>query len=237
MFEWLIALLAAAVSALFAARVWGQYATGRQGHALAWALGLSAYAAAAFIDAIVVEAGWSVGLYRAFFALAAGNVGLLGLGTVLLSARGRTAQASALLVAVGILVVAIGPLAVPLTLDTPVSDESETKPLRDWGGDVGAKAIPFSNAGRVAFLLLNIVGGLALILGAAWSWWRTRNAGVLLIGVGALFPFIGGSLSTFTAIETRVLFQFLGIVVMYAGYALSRRPHRAAAPEHAAQHS
>src|SRR5581483_10576273 len=72
-------------------------------------------------------------------------------------------------------------------------------------------------------------GGLALIVGALWSWWRTRRAGVLLIGLGAMLPFAGGSLSDLLHADVRVLLQLLGIVVMFAGFLQGREvPSRAA---------
>ena len=221
MAAWLVPLLAGVVSAAFAAMVWGQFSARGRPHQLAWALGLSAYAAASLIEAYVSQAPWSVALYRAYFPLAGATVGLLGLGTVLLARVNAWTALFAALTGLAVVVALVGPFALPL------SDAD----LGDAGPSLGAKAIPFSNPGRVAFLLLNVVGGLALIGGALWSWWRTRRAGVLLIGLGAILPFAGGSLSDLSGVDLRVLLQLLGIVVMFAGVLQGREvPSRAAAP-------
>lgn len=220
---WVIPLLAGLVSAFFAARVWGQWSERRRPHQLAWAVGLTMYATASLVDAYVAQSGWSVPLYRAYFTLAAANVGFLGLGTIFLARPGAWGRVFAVFVLGALALAAIGQLAVPLDAATPVTvthedGTSETRALADWGTEVGAKPIPMPNPGRVAFLLLNVVGGLALIVGAFVSWWRTRRAGVLLIGVGAMLPFLGGSLSTLFGLDLRTVLQLLGIVVMFAGY-------------------
>lgn len=215
---WVVPLLAGIVAAVFAAKVWGQWSVRRRPYQLAWAVGLTLYAIATFVDAYVAASGWTVPAYRLFFAVAAGNVGFLGLGTILLARSGVWGRVFAVLVVAGALVATFAQLAVPLTTQTPVIIDGETRPLAEWGSDLGAKPIPFSNPARVSFLALNVVGGLALIGGAVLSWWQTRRVGVLLIGVGAMLPFLGGSLSTLFAIDLRVLMQFLGIVVMFVGY-------------------
>lgn len=220
---WVFPLLAGLVSALFAARVWGQWSERRRPHQLAWAAGLTMYAAASLVDAYVAESGWSVPLYRAYFTLASANVGFLGLGTVFLTRPGAWGRLFTAFVLAALAVAALGQLAVPLDAATPVTVQhedgtSETRALADWGTEVGAKPIPMPNPGRIAFLLLNVVGGLALIGGALLSWWRTRRAGVLLIGAGAMLPFLGGSMSTLFDVDLRTLFQFLGIVVMFVGF-------------------
>lgn len=204
---WVVPLLAGVVAGVFAARVWGEWSVRRRAHQLAWATGLSLYAIATLVDAYVANEGWNVAAYRVFFAAAGANVGFLGLGTILLLRSRVAGWAMAAFVLAASLVAAVGQLAVPL-----------------GGVELSGTAdpIPFPQPARIAFLLLNIVGGLALIVGAVVSWWQTRRIGVLLIGVGALFPFLGGSLSTLTSLDLRVLFQFLGIVVMFVGYLRGR---------------
>lgn len=230
---WLVPLVAGAMSVVFAAMVWGQWSARRRPYQLAWALGLTAYAAASFIEAYVTDHDWSVALYRAYFPLAAGTVGLLGLGSVLLARVNVWTALYAALTGLVIVVALMGPFALPLADDTPVNlgtgEHPDVHPLHETGTALGAKAVPLPNPGRLAFLLLNAVGGLALIVGALWSWWRTRRAGVLLIGVGALLPFLGGSLSSLLHLDVRVALQAVGIVVMFAGFLQGREvPHRAA---------
>jgi hypothetical protein len=204
---WVVPFFAGVVAGLFASKVWGQWSVRRRPHQLAWASGLTLYATATLVDAYVAVEGWSIPVYRLFFAVAAANVGLLGLGTILLTRSGHWGRGFAVIVIVGTLVAAMGQFAVP---------------LEGVALDGTAKHIPFPQPARIAFLVLNIVGGLALIGGAVLSWWQTRQLGVLLIGAGALLPFLGGSLSSIDVIDMRVLLQFLGIGVMFLGYLRGR---------------
>lgn len=228
---WQLPLLAAVIGYAFAATVWAQWLYRRRPSQLAWALGLTAYAGASAIDAYVTANPWNAPLYRLYFLLAAGNVGLLGLGTIFLVAPPRIRQPATLAVAAALLIALFAPWALPLGPDTLVAIDGEPTRLADAGTDLGGKAIPFSNPGRIAFLLLNVVGGLALIGGALWSWRTTRRAGVLLIGLGALLPFLGGSASTLGGLDVRILTQLLGIAVMFAGFLQGREAAPLAARE------
>ena len=205
--DWVIPFLAGAVAALFAAKVWGQWSVRRRPHQLAWGIGLALYSLASFVEAYVGSAGWNEPAYRLFFAAAGANVGFLGLGTILLTRPGAWGRAFAIFVVIASLTAAIAQFAVPLA-----------------GIELAhtADPIPFTSPARWSFLLLNILGGLALIGGAILSWWQTRAAGVLLIGVGAMMPFVGGSLSTIEVVDMRVLLTFVGIVLMYVGYLRGR---------------
>lgn len=215
---WTYPFLAAMLGALFAARVWGQWSARRRPHQLAWALGLTAYAAASLIEAYVSTQPWSVALYRAYFPLAAVNVGLLGLGTVLLARQDvRTALFAAAL-GIAAIFATLGPLMLPLSTDQAVEIDDETRPLAEWGSELGAAPVPFPHPGRIGFLLLNVLGGLALIGGALLSWRQTRKPGVLLIGLGALLPFLGGTLTDLLHVEARIPLQLAGIAVMFVGF-------------------
>ena len=213
-----VSLLAGILGLAFAGLVAAQWWRARRPYQLAWGLGLLAYGGAALTEAAGVAFGWTAPLYRLYFPLAAANVGLLGLGTVLLVAPRRVAAAAGALVALLVLLAAAGQFLVTLDPADLATD------------DPGADPIPRWTPARVAFLLLNVAGGLALIGGALWSWSRTRRAGVLLIGVGAMLPFLGGTLSTLFGVDLRHLLQFLGIAVMFAGYLQGRegRPARPA---------
>jgi hypothetical protein len=199
-----------------------------------WALGLFLYSIVSFIEAWVMIGGWTIPLYRIYFVLAPALVGILGAGTVRFVAGAQKAKLFRGLIALLIVVAAVGQLVLVLHLDTPVTSEGTTMPLNDWGSELGGKAIPFPQPARVAFLLLNIIGGLALILGALWSWWATKRIGILLIGLGAIFPFTAGSLSTLGLAEARITAQFVGIVLMFAGFIKSQEAVGAKAQEAAA---
>lgn len=228
--DWMVPFLAGVVSLVFAGVVARQWWQRRRPHQLAWALGIGAYALASFAEARVEAASWSVLLYAAYFPLASVTVGLLGLGTVYLLRPGRWGAVFAWTVAVASALAVAGPWIAGV----------DAADLAGRGTDLGAEPVPYPNPGRFAFLFLNVAGGLALVGGALWSWWKTRSHGVLLIGLGALLPGLGGALASFTDYDDRVMMQFLGILVMLAGYLRSREvppaPATARAPAEASSH-
>lgn len=224
---WLVPAAAAGLGALFGAAVLARARrTGATSDAL-WAAGLVAYALASALEVRAEVAGWSVLRYRLYFVLAPALVGLLGAGTVHLAARrrGRPRVARAFAGLVGLLlgVAGIAQLGVPLTAGTLVAGPGGTLPLAAWGAEVGARAIPFPHPARLAFLLLNVLGGLALVAGAAWTGWRDRDRAVLAIGAGALLPFLGGVASSAGWTGARLPLQLAGVAVMFAGYVASTR--------------
>lgn len=229
---WAVPALAGAIGLAFSAVVARQWHAKRRPQDLAWTVGLAAYGAASLIEAWVAVHGWTTPLYRAYFPLAASLVGLLGLGTVYLAAKEpRWGHAFLAFVLAATAVAAGAQLLTPFAPDAPFTATVEgveiTQPADAWGEDLGAKAVPFSNPARVASLLLNVVGGLVLVAGAVAAFARTRRTGVLLIGLGALLPFAGGSLSTLGALNARITLQLAGIVVMFAGFLAASRAVRA----------
>lgn len=209
-----VAALAGVIATLFTIDVARQYRSRQRLHQLAWAAGLALYAAASFVEAYVAARGWTPGLYRAYFPMAALLVGLLGLGTMYLVPDHRVGHVFAVFVLLAGLGAAVGQFAAPLDAAL-LQAEGESAGLGAVGG------FP-----RYAAAALNIGGGLALIVGALGSWWSSRNAGVLLIGLGALLPFAGGGLSSLGTLDARVLLQLAGIAVIYAGFKLSFRGPR-----------
>src|SRR5439155_21563161 len=60
---------------------------GRKAFSLAWALGFGPSAVTAFTEFLEEAYGWSVGVYKAYYVLAALLVAVLGIGSVLLVNR------------------------------------------------------------------------------------------------------------------------------------------------------
>lgn len=220
----LIPAAAGVTGLVFAGLVAAKWRKNRRAHDALWAAGLFLYGVVSFVEAWVMTSGWTIPLYRTYFVMSPALVGLLGAGTIRFVADAKWSRLFTALVAGLVLVAAIGQLFLVIHIDTPVTADGVTKPLDEWGSELGGRAIPFPHPARIAFLLLNIVGGLALILGALWSWWTTKRLGVLLIGVGALFPFTGGTLSTLGFPEGRIIAQLIGIVIMFAGFVKSQEP-------------
>ncbi|HWG92187.1 MAG TPA: hypothetical protein VNZ52_15155, partial [Candidatus Thermoplasmatota archaeon] len=228
---WYLPAATGLIGLAFAAVVAWKYHEKRRVQDLAWAGGLAAYGLVSLIEAWVSTNPWNPLLYRLYFPLAAANVGLLGLGTLYLLWRERPplGHAFAALVLSCTVLAATAQLSTPFdtaaALTLTVGGVEETRPMGEWGTDLGFKAIPYGNPARWANLILNIAGGLALIGGAVWSFARTRHPGLALIAVGGLVVASGGSLASLGVAEIRVLAQFLGVALMFGGFLLaSRRP-------------
>ncbi|HUR70143.1 MAG TPA: hypothetical protein VM370_12940 [Candidatus Thermoplasmatota archaeon] len=233
---WIVPFLAGTVAAIFAARVWGQWVVQKRASNLAWALGLSLYALAALLESLAAARGWTFATYATYLVAASANVGAMGAGTLYL-ARGRRAVAHvfAFFVVVAALVVLAAPFLAP-----PEFAGAGTDLGLDGLGPGGPHL-----AGRIAFIALSALGGVALIGGALWSSWQTRRLGVLLIGLGALVVASGGSIAALAArapaqalaqaptTDIRLATQAIGIFVMFIGYLRGRDalpPAQARAP-------
>jgi hypothetical protein len=74
-------------------------------------------------------------------------------------------------------------------------------------------------------IVINIVGGLTLILGALYSYLRDRRRSYnILIFIGGILPMIGGSmLGIFSDPNLFFEFELLGTAFLYAGFIYSDR--------------
>ncbi|MEE9267778.1 MAG: hypothetical protein V3U70_00020 [Thermoplasmata archaeon] len=216
-----LALGSAIVAGIFAALVFRQYAAKRKVFQLVWGVGLSLFTLASLFEFISELQGWSVPLYRAYFSLHPTLVAVLGLGTVYLLADKRVGHAFLLYV--------LGTLALLLafTLTAPV-DETVFVP----GRVVGGAAMP--DAVRNLSLLFTIPGAAALIVGALYSWYRTRWSYNLFIAGGAAIMSLGGTLTRLGQAELLYIFLLVGIAIMFVGFLrsleVSRAPEPAAVP-------
>jgi vacuolar-type H+-ATPase subunit I/STV1 len=78
-------------------------------------------------------------------------------------------------------------------------------------------------------IILNIYGTITLVGGAlysAWLFWRkkillNRMLGNILIAAGALMPAMAGSFLRIGLVDWLYVSEFLGVVLMYAGFSLA----------------
>lgn len=215
----LLPLATVAVSFLFAAVVFAQYLSRRKIYQAVWAFGLVCYGLGALAEFLVGIGIWNRAVYSLWYLFGAFFVAAyLGMGTVYLLAPRRVAHAvMALLVALS----AVAVLLV-LTADIDLAQVSAS-------GHLTGRAMP--NHVRLLTPIFNIFGTVALVGGAgysAWVFWRLRLMpqrvlSNILIAVGALLPAIGSSLLRFDLPGLFYIFEFLGVVVIFAGVALSHR--------------
>lgn len=209
-----LAVLAAAVSAVFAAVVLGQYVRQRKPYQLMWAIGLSLFAVAAAAGALARSTGVNATEYRVFYLFGAIlNVAWLGLGTIYLLVRRRWATGALLAVVLLSIVSAFAVFSAPVDLAAAV----------DSGRGFQDAPLPRILAGIGSGL-----GSIVLIGGALWSagvFLRRRHNGRralanVIIAIGVLIVAAGGT-ATFTGASGVLEFtNLIGISVMFAGFLL-----------------
>jgi hypothetical protein len=212
------AIVAAAVSVIFAWVVFTRFTlTGRPAFA-AWTTGLLIFAAAATCQAIGERTGFNAPLFRAFYLLG-GVLGViwLSMGTLFLLAPRRVARAATLtLVAV----------TLALAVDAAVV-QVDTSRLGSASGVLG-DAISHGSPLQLGAVVLNILGTLILVGGSGWSAYRLvrdhggvdrvvcnvlLTAGAFVIAAGfSAAKIVGGSL------DTLGIYEAIGIAVMFAGF-------------------
>ncbi|HYM40674.1 MAG TPA: hypothetical protein VEY12_11145 [Thermoplasmata archaeon] len=206
-----VSLAATAISVAFAALVLHQWLDRRKPFQLAWSLGLGLYAVAAFTQFLAEAYGWSEGIYRIYYVVAAPLVAVLGTGSVLLVNR-RYGYAFAAYTA--ILFVAFA----WVIAGAPVLQAAFSEPIP--GGD------GFSESVRIWSPLFTVPGSLALIGVAAYSYWRTRLLFNAWIAIGALVVAAGGALTRFGIAWALYLSELIGIALMFWGFLASGEPSK-----------
>jgi hypothetical protein len=226
------ALVATLVSAAFAGTLWLQYRAKPRPYLLVWSIALAFYAIAALTEVLGAAGGWTPFLYRTYYFFGAIIlVGVLALGTIyLLSPRFSRIALWVLIVLAAIgLVGILGAQLQAVKLETRQVPNADT--IQVQGGLFSVLAILMA-------ILINTVGSVILIGGAAWSAyaaWRRGGASSrvlanVLIAAGA-FVVAGASSLTrvFHVYEVFYVGQAIGVLVMFGGFlAAQRAPRRAA---------
>lgn len=225
------ALLATVVSALFAATLAVQYRNHPRPFLLVWAIALAFYAIAALTEVIGAAGGWTPILYRTYYFFGAIIlVGVLALGTIYLLApkyRSLALTILVLLAAIGL----VGILGASLDVSRLQTHEvPNTDTIRAQGGIFDILAIAMA-------ALINLVGTVILVGGAAWSayaaWRRgggsSRVLAMVLIAAGAVIVATASSLTRlFHVYEVFYVGQAIGVLVMFAGFLMTQRAPRTA---------
>ena len=225
------AIVASAISVVFAWVVFTRFTlTGRPAFA-AWAVGLLIFAAAAACQAAGERIGFGAPLFRAFYLLG-GVLGViwLSMGTLFLLAPRRVARGATLALALVTVVLAVA--AVTVNVDTAK--------LSSPAGVLG-DAISHGSLLQLGAIVLNILGTLILVGGSAWSAYRlVRDHGGLdrvvcnvLLTAGAFVIAAGFSAAKIAggSLDTLGIYEAVGIAVMFAGFlSLGRFGRSTAAP-------
>lgn len=210
------------LSALFAAILFRRYAQRRTGpHLLWWGFGMISYGLGTGLESAVTLFGNSVALTKAWYIAGAllGGYPLAQGSVYLLLKRGLANVLTAItlpFIAVFSVLVALSPANV---------DALES--FRPGGAVLGWSWIRLFTPIINSYAVLFLVGGAFL---SAWRYWRSRfpghgqrAIGNVLIAAGGILPGIGGVMAKSGMVEGLYIGEFLGLLLMWAGFALNIR--------------
>lgn len=199
-----------AISLLFLALILLRLRKGHAPYLVAWAVALSSFAFTSGAEAWGGAAGWSDGLYRGYYVMAASQVGIMGLGAVFLLRLKTGARAFMLYI---IAVMALFSVSASLAAVDAVK-------LAAAGATVGGTAM--SNPTRYFSPLMTIPGAIAIMGAAGYSWYRTRHHPNLLLVAGVAVFSGAGSLARLGSPDYLAAGNLAGLVLMFLGSLLSK---------------
>jgi hypothetical protein len=214
------------VAAFFAAIVLRRYAARGGTHLLWWGIGLILYGVGTLTEAATTIFGWNEWVFRAWYVTGALCGGApLAQGTVYLLMKRRTAHVLSVLLVTAIVAGAVFVFLSPI----------------DWaaveGHRLSGKALGWQRIRRLS-PFINTYAAIFLIGGAIVSAMRYRAQpekrhrylGNILIAIGAILPGIGGAFTRFGHVEVLYVTEFVGLLLIYAGFRFNTRETPAAAP-------
>jgi hypothetical protein len=214
-----ISILSTIVTFVFVIAVIERYRRRGGAHLLLWGIGLTFYGLGVLTEALMIFTFNTAILKIWYLSGAMLTAAWLGQGTIHLLVR-RRGVAPALTALLALLSLA----AVGLILAAPVNPVAY-----DFSQPVSAQYQQIlTRTGWMVFLtiFLNVYGTLGLVGGALYSsfiFWRkrvlaNRMLGNILIAAGALMPAMAGSLIRAGIADWLYLSEFLGAVLMFAGF-------------------
>jgi hypothetical protein len=183
------------------------------------------YGIGGFCEAYYGAFGWHPLVFRLWYLFGAILVAAwLGQGTVYLLAKRRWAD-------VLMAILSVASLFALIRVSTAELDPSLMTTSVHTGSELSGHAIVTPGV-RVLTPFFNLYGTVTLVGGAVWSAWiffrkrilLHRAIGSILIAVGAVFPALGGTFSRFGVAGALYLGEFLGAIVMFAGFIRATTP-------------
>jgi hypothetical protein len=183
-------------------------------HLLWWGVGLILYAVGTFTESLTTLLGWNEWIFRAWYisgALCGGAP--LAQGTVYLLMRRKVANILGVLLLTTIVTTSVFVFLSPINY-------TAVDATRLSGRALGWQGI------RLVSPFINTYAAIFLIGGAIYSAVRYRSipekrhkfVGNVLIAVGALLPGIGGTFTRFGHVEVLYVTEFVGLLLIYAGF-------------------
>lgn len=211
-----VPLMSCIISFAFAVTVLDQYFARRKPYQLVWSIGLFMYFISTGTEFWSGTWGLNEPIYRLWYLFGAIFVAAyLGMGTIYLLVRRRTAH-------IIMLILVVASIYAIFRVFTASTDISNLQVLSGKAMPVGVRLItPFFNTfGTVA-----LVGGAIY---SAWIFWRKRIlphrvVSNILIAVGAVLPAFGGTLMRFwDSLNAFYLLELLGIAIIFIAFLRSR---------------
>ena len=209
-----IPILTTVIAVAFAVMVLRRYRERGGLHLLWWGAGMITYGAGTFTEAFTTLFGWNEAVFRVWYITGALLGGApLAQGTVyLMLSRRRANRLTAVLLAF----ISIASVCVLLSPVIPAAAEAHRLTGRVFAWQWVRAFSPFINLYAAVFL----IGGAVL---SAVRYWRRGDSGPRatgngLIALGALLPGIGGSFTRFGHVEVLYVTEFVGLLLIYAGY-------------------
>jgi hypothetical protein len=211
-------ILTTLFSAWFAPQLLARWGARRPSpHLFWWGVGVVAYGAGTVVESLTTLFGWHEWLFRTWYITGALLGGApLATGTAYLLFRARTAHILTTLLVLAITIASVGVALSPI-------DTALVEPYRLSGQVLvwhwERLFAPFINT----YALIVLVGGAIY---SAWTFYRRpgmerRGLANVYIAVGGLLPGIGGSFAHYNMVEVLYVAEFIGILLIYAGYRIA----------------
>lgn len=237
MFNIFVPLLSGIISFVFAFLIFNRYMLRKGAHLLVWGIGTVFYGIGGLSEAYYGSFGWNPLVFRLWYLFGAILVAAwLGQGTVYMLAKRKWANALLVILILGSIYGAFKVFSAQL-------DPALMAASTHTGSELSGAAITSSGV-RILTPFFNMYGTLTLVGGAAYSafiFWRKRillhrTVGNILIAVGATLPAFGGFFSRMQIPGALYLGEFLGILLLFAGFLRATTPmkNEAIAPVRAA---
>jgi hypothetical protein len=216
-----ISIFSTIVTFIFAVAVLARWRHKKPKHLLLWGIGLIFYGLGTFSEVVLMFTFNAFVLRIWYLSGAMLTAAWLGQGTVYLLVRKRNIANGLMILLViaslaSIALVMIAPItSAAASFDTALPVSEQYKEIMERNG-------------LMIFLtiVLNIYGTITLVGGAIYSaflFWRkkvlvNRMVGNILIAAGALLPAMAGSFVKAGLVDWLYISEFLGVVLMYAGF-------------------
>ncbi len=224
-FNTLVPFLSSVLSFLFAFLILRRFSQRGGAHHLLWGTGMVFYGIGGFCEAYYGALGWNPLVFRLWYLFGALLVAAwLGQGTVYLLAKRRLANGLMILLLAGSIYGAVRVFGAEL-------DPSLMTSSLHTGSELSGHAIVTPGV-RSLTPFFNLYGTVTLVGGAAysaWQFWRkrvmlNRAIGNVLIAFGAILPAFGGIFSRIGVSSALYILEFLGALVIFAGYLRAVKP-------------